>query len=92
MGWDGVKLIYQEDFPFSAFSERQMTVFLQRLVCTTLTFDEIADCSRKRLPKQGDELIEVHRDATEERFILSVGSNPHFTAMAASTHPDLEPT
>lgn len=92
IGWDGVEVIYQKDFPHSSFSDSQMRVFLKRLVCTTLTFDEIADCSRKRRPKEGDGLLEVHCDATEERFTLSVGIKPHFTASATSRHPDLELT
>ena len=43
VGWDGMQKIYEQSFPLSAFTENQIKVFLQRLVCRDLTPDEIAE-------------------------------------------------
>jgi hypothetical protein len=80
-GWNSTTMIFEALYPRSAFSQRQMEVLLQRFVCRDLTFDEIAECTRKQLPKRRSSQLEVAVDG-RERFTMSAGSNPHYTATA----------
>ncbi len=84
-GWDGTEKIYEDVFRLSDFSEEQMKSLLQRLVCKHLTYDEIASLSRKRKPNEGHGELEVLLDASSNRFTMSVGSNPYFTAQSKET-------
>ena len=82
-GWESTQEIYRCMFPLSAFSERQMKSFLQRLACKHLSHEEIASASRKRKPGEEESpLLAVSRDANSASFCMSVGINPHYTAQA----------
>lgn len=84
LGWQGSKLIYERDYPLSAFSAGQMKALLQRLMCVHLTYDEIAEASRKRTPGEDQGLLEVSEEGTEERYTQSIGNHIWFTATASS--------
>ena len=79
-GWDSTTKIYEAFYPFSAFSKNQMKTLLERFVCRDLSFDVIADCTRRQKRKEHSPLIEVSID-TSVRFTMSAGTNPHYTAM-----------
>ncbi len=81
-GYDSTETIYEERYPLSAFSEKQMATFLQRLVCKFLTFEEIATHSRKRRNKENHSELEIRVEGDAQHYVVSVGSNPHFIAIA----------
>jgi hypothetical protein len=81
-GYDSTETIYEQRFPLSAFSEKQMICFLQRLVSKHLTYDEIASLSRKRKSKESLGEYEPNIEGTIDHYTVSVGSNPYFIAMA----------
>jgi hypothetical protein len=85
-GWQSTNQLFEQRYPLSAFSEKQMAVMLQRYVAKGLTYDEIAGLSRKRQKGEGFGEFAVSIDGYAEniegayRFSMSVGSNPYFTA------------
>ena len=81
-GYNSFEKIYEAEFRRSDFTEHQMRVFLQRLVCKTLSFDEIANFSRKRRRNEDHGDLEVHAEMSEHRYTVRVGSNPYFTAQS----------
>jgi hypothetical protein len=83
-GWDSTTQIFEAYYPLSAFSQNQMEMLLQRFVCRDLTYDEIAECSRRQLPKKRSFRLEVSIDVSV-RFTMSAGSNPHYNATVVET-------
>ncbi|GAW33293.1 hypothetical protein RA2_00329 [Roseovarius sp. A-2] len=82
-GWESTQVIYECEFPLSAFSEKHIESFLKRLVYKHLSHEEIASASQERNPGEEESpLLVVSRDATSSRFCMSVGTNPHYTAQA----------
>lgn len=87
IGWNGTKKIYEETFRYSDFSDKQMQVFLQRLLCRQMSEQEIANATMRRRKGEGCGVLDVQSERTGDRFILSVGVKPHFTAVVSDTDP-----
>ncbi len=79
-GWDGTNNIYESEFRFGSFTEKQMGEFLRRLACRHLNPDEIAECTRTRRKGEDCGLLQVSRDVSNGRLTLSVGASPYYTA------------
>lgn len=84
-GWNGTEKIYEETFRHYDFTDRQMEVFLQRLLCRQMTEEEVAHATRRRRKGEGPGVLKVSSEQTEDRFIMSVGDTPNFTAVVMSS-------
>jgi hypothetical protein len=74
-GLDGVKPLYEAEFAYSRYSERQMIELMRLLLAReTLTNREIAEAVGKR--QSG--LLHVHRSLDGRTFMC--GNHPHFFA------------
>jgi hypothetical protein len=72
-GYEGIRLIFETEIP--NYTETEVRNILQRLLASTLSFDEIVNGSkRKRIQ------FDVLRENTTNHINLSCGNNPHFIA------------
>nr|WP_319948218.1 hypothetical protein [uncultured Shimia sp.] len=81
VGWNGTKKIYEQTFRHSEFSDKQMKLLLQRLLCRRMSEQEIVNATMRRRRGEGYGVLEVQSERTSDRFIMSVGDTPHFTAV-----------
>jgi hypothetical protein len=80
VGYAGTTIIYEVDLPHVAYSESRMHELLRALACKSLTCPEIVEAHAKTKGRDFGTLLEVRRDASVERLILSCSENPHFIA------------
>ena len=81
VGWSGTKKIFEQTFRHSEFSDKQMKLLLQRLLCRRMSDQEIVNATIRRRKGEGYGFLEVQSERTSDRFIMSVGDTPHFTAV-----------
>lgn len=81
VGWNGTKKIYEQTFRHSEFTDKQMKLLLQRLLCRQMSEQEIVNATMRRRKGEGHGVLEVQSERTSDRFIMSVGDTPHFTAV-----------
>jgi hypothetical protein len=77
-GFDGTNQIFETSLPYHLLSERQTDELLRRLVSKHLSQAEIIDAS---INSKNASLLEVRRDDTPQRLVLSCGENPHYSAI-----------
>jgi hypothetical protein len=80
-GYDSTRLIFSKNIPFGLLSEPEIITLLRRLVSRHLTPGEIVAASLRRNAAGYAPLLRTIRDATVERFLVSVGTNPYYTAI-----------
>lgn len=73
--WDGNQEI--ESWDLKGYSDPELHVILQRLVCTTLTPSEVIDASRRRNDPQRTAFLAP----VSTGRVLDYGEGIHFTAM-----------
>jgi hypothetical protein len=79
-GWDGQTQILERDLP-GYFAEDEISVLLQRLVCTNLSPTDVVRASlRKNMPGY---LRHFERVGTGNLFVF--GDGPHYTAATISS-------
>ncbi|WP_380055564.1 hypothetical protein ACFE33_00665 [Falsihalocynthiibacter sp. SS001] len=81
LGWNGTDKIYEQNFRHYDFSDKQMKELLQRLLCRQMSEQEVANATMRRRKGEGPRVLDVQSNRTGDRFILSVGDTPHFTAV-----------
>src|SRR4051794_27568295 len=79
-GFDGAQLIFSDQIPLGALSDKEVTKLLQRLAATHLTPSEIVGSSLRRNARRYLSLLEARIDAGAECYVVSIGENPHYTA------------
>jgi hypothetical protein len=86
-GFKSTHKTFEADLPLGSLSEREMVVLLQRLACRHLSEEEIVDASvRKSSVRHNPIPLEIEREATAERFSMSIGHNPYY--YIASAQPE----
>ena len=77
-GYNGTEQILDVSEPVSHFSDNQIEVLLQRLVCRSLSEVEILSASKNK--RNRTSVLEVSKSNTEGRGTFMCGESPHFTA------------
>lgn len=80
MGWHSTEKIFEERYPLSAFSQKQMETLLQRFVCRDLSYEEIAGVTRRQRSASRLSYLDVSMDP-KPPHTLSAGLNPYYTAI-----------
>jgi hypothetical protein len=80
-GRRGLDPIFEDELPIGSLSEPGMVTLLQRLCCRHLTYDEIVSASVRRNSSRYAPHLEFEKETTRERFTVSVGHNPWFSAI-----------
>jgi len=79
-GFDSAQVIFSAQVPQGALSEKAAIELLQRLAARHLTPSEIVGASLRRNERGYLSLLEPRISADVERYVVSVGENPHYTA------------
>jgi len=81
-GYNGAEQFLDVSEPVSHFTDSQIEVLLQRLVCCNLSEDEILYASKNK--RKRTSILEVSKQNSEGRVTFMCGSDPHFSAKIVS--------